>query len=42
VFAINFFLSILPVAILRYTSYTLHNLYRRCSKREAKKEKENV
>ncbi len=29
VFAVNFVLSILPVAILRYTSYTLQNLFKK-------------
>lgn len=32
--AVNFVLSLLPVAILRYTSYTLHNLYARFKKRQ--------
>ena len=34
--AVNFLLSLLPVAILRYTSYTLHNLYVRCNKKNNK------
>ncbi len=34
--AVNFILSLLPVAILRYTSYTLHNLYVRCNKKNNK------
>lgn len=32
--AVNFVLSLLPVAILRYTSYTLHNLYARFKKKD--------
>ncbi len=35
VFLVNLVLSLLPVAILRYTSYTLQNLYDRCKRREA-------
>ena len=37
VFIVNLILSLLPVAILRYTSYTLQNLYTRCRKADAKK-----
>lgn len=40
VFAVNFVLSMLPVAILRYTSYTLQNLYGRCKKRDTAKTNE--
>ncbi len=32
IFAVNFILSILPVAILRYTSHTLSKLYQRSKK----------
>ena len=32
VFAVNFFLSLLPVAVLRYTSHTLIKLYKRSKK----------
>ncbi len=42
VFAVNFILSMLPVAILRYTSYTLQNLYNRCKKKENAQRKETV
>lgn len=42
VFLVNLILSLLPVAILRYTSYTLQNLYRRCKRRESKEEKESL
>ena len=38
VFAVNFILSLLPVAVLRYTSYTLQNLHSRCVKKDAGKE----
>lgn len=38
VFTVNLILSLLPVAILRYTSYTLQNLYERCRKKEGGKE----
>lgn len=31
IFSVNFILSLLPVAVLRYTSYTLQNLYARSS-----------
>ena len=34
IFAVNFVLSILPVFILRYTLYTLQNLYSRATKSE--------
>ena len=34
IFAVNFVLSILPVFILRYTLYTLQNLYSRAAKRK--------
>ncbi len=42
IFAVNFILSLLPVAILRYTSYTLQNLYNRCKKKENSQRKETV
>ncbi len=42
VFLVNFILSILPVAILRYTSHTLQNLYNRCKKKENAQRKETV
>lgn len=35
IFAVNLFLSLLPIAILRYTLYTLQNLYDRCQKRRS-------
>lgn len=38
IFAVNFLLSLLPVAVLRYTLYTLFNLYDRCQKRQLGKE----
>lgn len=38
VFVVNLILSLLPVAVLRYTSYTLQNLYARCVKKDAGKE----
>ena len=38
IFAVNFVLSLLPVAVLRYTLYTLFNLYDRCQKRQHGKE----
>lgn len=34
--AVNLVLSLLPVAILRYTCYTLYNLYARCNKKDNK------
>ncbi len=33
IFAVNFILSLLPVAVLRYTSYTLQKLYKRSCER---------
>lgn len=38
IFTVNFILSLLPVAVLRYTSYTLQNLHARCVKKDAGKE----
>lgn len=40
VFAVNFILSLLPVAVLRFTLYTLCNLYDRCQRKQIKVRKE--
>ena len=40
IFAVNFILSLLPVAVLRFTLYSLCNLYDRCKRKENKKRKE--
>ena len=34
IFAVNFFLSLMPVAVLRYTCYTLQRLYKRSANRK--------
>ena len=39
IFAVNLILSLLPVAILRFTLYTLNNLYDRCQKKQIAKER---
>ena len=42
IFAVNLILSLLPVAILRFTLYTLNNLYDRCRKNENRQRKETL
>ena len=42
IFAVNFVLSLLPVAVLRYTLYTLFNLYDRCQKHQSKQRRDTL